>query len=259
MKAEALFLGSGSSMGIPVIGCPCDVCHSSSPFNRRLRPSLLLAIGKKRYVIDVGPDFRAQALQYGIDRLDGVLLTHSHYDHIAGLDELRIYYYREKKPVPCLVSPETLEEIKIRYHYIMPPHERDEAHVTKFKFHVLENDQGETTFEGLKLRYFSYHQKGMKVTGIRIKDFAYVVDILEYSEDIFTALEGVETLVIDGMAWNRTLAHLGIDEVIELVKKVGCQKTYLTHVAHETDHEQTQSKLPEGMQMAYDGLKLELW
>ncbi|MCB1074243.1 MAG: MBL fold metallo-hydrolase [Simkania sp.] len=259
MTAAALFLGTGASMGIPVIGCDCAVCNSSLPANKRLRPSLLLTIGDKRYVVDIGPDFRTQALQHQIDRLDGVIITHSHYDHIAGLDELRIYFFREKIPVPCLVSPETLEEIKIRYHYIMPPSQEDVSHVMKFDFQVLEGHEGETTFEGLSLRYFSYFQKGMKVTGIRIKDFAYVVDILEYPESIYKQLEGVQTLVIDGMTWERTAAHLGIQEVIEFAKKIGCEKTYLTHVAHETDHDVMNAKLPNGMEMAYDGLKIRLW
>lgn len=259
MTAEALFLGTGASMGIPVIGCTCAVCNSSSQHNRRLRPSLLLEVDGKRYVIDIGPDFRTQAITHGIERLDGVIITHSHYDHIAGLDDLRIYFFREKKPVPCLVSPETLEEIKIRYHYIMPPSQQDTSHVMKFDFQVLEGDFGETTFKGLPLRFFSYFQKGMKVTGIRLKDFAYVVDILDYPESIFQQLEGVKTLVIDGMTWERTAAHLGIVDVIEFAKKIGCERTYLTHVAHETDHDAMNAKLPKGMEMAYDGLKLQLW
>lgn len=258
MTSKAIFLGTGSSMGIPVIGCECSVCRSSSHFNKRLRSSLFLVIEKKRYLIDVGPDFRLQALKHQIHSIDGVILTHSHFDHIGGLDELRIFYYREKKEVPCLVSSETLEEMKVRYHYIISPSSRDREYVTKFKFQVLEQDRGEVMFEGLKLKYFSYFQKGMKVTGIRYRDFAYVVDILEYSKDFFIALEGVETLVIDGTAWKRTLAHLGIDEIIELTRKIGCKKTYLTHIAHEIDHERGEKKLPERMKMAYDGLKLEL-
>ena len=251
MTGEALFLGTGASMGVPVIGCNCSVCISSSPFNKRLRPSILLLIEGRQYLVDVGPDFRFQALKYDITHLDGVILTHSHYDHIGGLDELRIYYYRNQKPVPCLASPETLEEIKVRYHYVLTQ--------GKFNFQLTERDQGEMVFEGLDLKYFSYFQKEMKVMGLRLKDFAYVVDILSYEEDIFAALEGVKTLVIDGLAWERTSAHLGICEVIEFAKKVGCERTYLTHVAHETDHEAMNEKLPQGMNMAYDGLKLKLW
>lgn len=243
-------------MGVPVIGCNCSVCLSSSPFNKRLRPSILLLIEGRQYLVDVGPDFRFQALKYQIMHLDGVILTHSHYDHIGGLDELRIYYYRNQKPVPCLVSPETFEEIEARYHYVVS---QDKIRGEKFNFQLTEGGQGEMTFEGLDLKYFSYFQKEMKVMGLRIKDFAYVVDILNYEEEIFAALEGVKTLVIDGLAWERTSAHLGICEVIEFAKKVGCETTYLTHIAHETDHEAMNEELPQGMNMAYDGLKLKLW
>ena len=258
MKGECLFLGTGGSMGIPVIGCHCEVCGSSSLLNRRLRPSALLSLQEKYYLIDVGPDFRMQALKYHIEKLDGLFLTHSHYDHIGGLDDLRIYYFRQKKAIPCLLSRETLEEIKIRYHYMMPPSIKDKAHTTEFNFKILEKDRGEVFFENLQVQYFSYIQKGMKVTGFRFGNMAYVVDILDYSKEIFIALEGVETLVIDGMAWQETLAHLGIPQIIEIAQKIGAKKTYLTHVAHEVEHEQANKNLPEGVEMAYDGLKIGL-
>jgi phosphoribosyl 1,2-cyclic phosphate phosphodiesterase len=259
MKGEALFLGTGGSMGTPVIGCHCSVCKSSSPFNHRLRPSLLLTVENRRYLFDIGPDFRLQALKYGIEEINGVILTHSHYDHIGGLDELRIFYFRKQLPLPFLVSAETFEEIKLRYHYMMPSVQKQRAYPVQFDFQVLQEDQGFFEFENLPLSYFSYEQKGMKVTGVRIKDFAYVVDILTYPTTIFQSLKGVKTLVIDGTAWERTAAHLGITEIIEFAKKVGCKRTYLTHIAHEIDHEKVQTELPDGVQLAYDGLKLKLW
>jgi len=259
MTAQAVFLGTGASMGVPVIGCHCSVCASSSSFNRRMRSSLLLMVGNKRYLIDVGPDFRVQALRHHIDQLDGVLLTHSHYDHVAGLDDLRIFYLRQKKPLPFALSKETLKELQIRYHYIIHEKEKSGLFSMPFDFQVLEKEVGEMTFEGLDLKYFSYSQRGIKVTGLRFKDFAYVVDILDYDEAIFESLKGLTTLVIDGMSWERTDAHLGIFEVMELVKKVKCRQVYLTHVAHETDHQLTSEQLPQGIAMAYDGLKLRLW
>ncbi len=252
MKGTLLFLGSGGSLGIPVIGCSCEVCLSSSLFNQRLRPSVLLILGEKIYLIDAGPDFRIQALKYHIHKLEGVFLTHSHYDHIGGFDDLRIFYFHQKKALPCLLSRETFKQIKIRYHYLMPSEEKF------FHFKILEDDKGKVLFEDLQVRYFSYTQKGTKVTGFRFGNFAYVVDILDYSKEIFVALEGIEILVIDGMAWEKTQAHLGIHEVIEISQKVGAQKTYLTHVAHEIEHKKTNQKLPDGVEMAYDGLKIGL-
>ena len=255
---KLLFLGSGGSIGIPVIGCKCPVCTSKSSFNKRLRPSVLLTHNEKRFLVDIGPDYRTQALTYGIDHLDGLLLTHTHYDHIAGLDELRIYTFVQKKPVPCLLSRETLEELKIRYHYFLPPNEGDDVHETKLKFQVLEGDQGKTNFEGLPVTYISYDQLGMKVNGFSFGSFAYVTDVLNYREEIFEALQGIETLIISGRRWEQSKSHLSLEDAIKFSKKTGAKKTYFTHISHEIDHEETNQNLPEGFSLAYDGLELTL-
>lgn len=255
---KLLFLGSGGSMGIPVIGCKCAVCTSSSPYDKRLRPSVLITYKGKRYLIDVGPDYRMQALKYGIDSLDGLLLTHTHYDHIAGLDELRIYTFVQKKPVPCLLSRETLEELKIRYHYFLPPLEADDVHSTKLKFQVLEGDQGMTNFENLPVTYVSYDQLGMKVNGFRFDSLAYVTDILDFKDEIFDSLKGIETLIISGRRWEKSKAHLSLEEAMKFSKKTGAKKTYFTHISHEIEHKETQKNLPEGFFLAYDGLQLTL-
>lgn len=245
-------------MGIPVIGCSCEVCTSLAPKDKRLRPSVLLMVGDKRFLIDIGPDYREQALKYQIDTLDGLLLTHTHYDHVGGLDELRIYTFRQNKPVPCLLSRESLEELKIRYHYFLPLHEKDEVHATKLKFQVFENDHGETVFEGLKVSYFSYVQVGMKVNGLRLSNLAYVTDIMEYDEGVFKALEGIETLIISARRWEKSVAHLSIDQAMEFAKKTSAKKTYFTHISHEIHHEKTMKELPDGFALAYDGMELTL-
>src|SRR5690349_4696037 len=118
MKAKFLFLGTGGSGGVPLIGCTCDVCRSTSLFNKRLRSAGLLSVGEKHYLIDVGPDFRGQALTHHINRLDGVLITHAHADHIAGIDDLRAYYFLNSKKLSCLASQETFTEIKLRFPYL---------------------------------------------------------------------------------------------------------------------------------------------
>lgn len=249
---KLLFLGTGGSMGIPMIGCKCAVCTSSSSYNKRLRPSVLITKEKKRYLIDVGPDYRMQALKYGIDTLDGLLLTHTHYDHVGGFDELRIYPFVQQKPMPCLLSNKALEELKIRYHYLFSPSEE------MFKFQILEKEHGTVNFEGLPITYISYDQLGMKVNGFRLETFAYVTDILRFSEEVFPPLRGIETLVMSGRRWERSNAHLSLTEAIEFAKKTGAKKTYFTHIAHEIDHRDTNQKLPEGFSLAYDGLELSL-
>lgn len=243
-------------MGIPYIGCSCKVCMSTNVKNKRLRPSILIEKNEKRYLVDSGPDFRAQALKYQIDRIDGLLLTHTHYDHIAGLDELRIYTFIHKKPIPCLLSQESLQELKVRYHYFLPPHEKDDIYEPKLQFQILEGDRGETTFEGLDVVYCSYDQIGMKVNGFRFGTFAYVTDILDYKEEIFTTLKGAETLVISGRRWEKSKAHISMEEGIEIGKKIGAKKTFFTHISHEVEQNEMSAKLPDGFFLAYDGLEI---
>ncbi len=251
------FLGSGGSMGVPVIGCKCEVCHSKDIKNKRTRPSGLLQVNGKKILIDVGPDFHTQALKNDIDHLDGVMLTHTHYDHIAGLDELRIYYYRQKKALPCLVSKETLEDLKLRYHYFFSPKE-DEMHSAKLQFNILPKDFGEMEFCGLPIKYLSYKQAGMKVTGFRVGAFSYVTDIQEYSDDVIKALEGTKILVLSALRWTKSPVHFSLEEAINFAKKVGAEKTFFTHIAHDLDHEKTNQKLPGAMQLSYDGLEIIL-
>ena len=143
MIGKFLFLGTSASAGVPIIGCKCPVCTSSSPRNHRLRPAGLLQVAGRTLLIDVGPDFRQQALKYQIDAPDGLILTHTHYDHIAGIDELRVYYVRSKKPFPCLLSQESFEDLKRRYYYLFRP--SGEASTSPFWTEMRER----STFSGL--------------------------------------------------------------------------------------------------------------
>jgi phosphoribosyl 1,2-cyclic phosphate phosphodiesterase len=252
--ATLLFLGTGSSMGIPVIGCHCSVCNSSSKFNKRLRPSALISVENKKYVIDTTPDFRIQALTYGIESLDGVFYTHAHHDHTAGIDELRVFYLKSQTNMPCLLSKETADDLKKRFSYILKNSPEKRGLVARLKLHVLENAQGLIDFEGLCVQYMSYEQLGMGVLGFRFGNLAYVSDIKEYSESIFRELEGVETLVLSALRYEESKLHLSIDEAVSFAKKVGAKMTWLTHIAHEVEHESTNRLLPDNVQLAYDGL-----
>lgn len=255
--AKFQFLGTGASAGVPVVGCKCSICHSATLRNHRMRPAGLLQVGGKTLLLDVGPDFRQQALLYGIDRIDGLLLTHTHYDHIAGIDELRIFFVREKKAVPCLLSEESLEELKKRYEYLFHPAKEGESLTAKLDLKVLENDQGKTHFLGLKIGYLSFFQGGMKVTGFRIGNFAYVSDIREYESKVFDALEGVEVLVLSALRKEPSKLHFSLDEAIVFANQVKAKKTWLTHLSHAVDYEAVNRTLPSGIQLGYDGLELE--
>jgi phosphoribosyl 1,2-cyclic phosphate phosphodiesterase len=257
MSDKFLFLGTGASTGVPVIGCECGVCSSSSSYNKRLRPSGLVRIRGKAILIDVGPDFREQALKNKIYSLDGLLLTHTHFDHIAGIDELRVYYLQKRKPLPCLLSKETFDELKIRYYYLFRPIDTSPTLSAQLDLQVLQGDQGEIDFLGVKIGYFSYFQGAMKVTGYRIGDFAYVSDIRVYDEGIFERLSGVKTLVVSALREEAPIMMFSVDEAVAFSKKVGAKMTHITHMNHEVNYETVNRKLPPHIQLAYDGLEIE--
>jgi phosphoribosyl 1,2-cyclic phosphate phosphodiesterase len=253
---ELIFLGTGASAGVPLIGCHCSVCLSSSSFNKRLRPSVLIKVSGKTVVIDVGPDFRTQALLHRIDKLDGVLLTHSHYDHVGGIDDLRAFYFTQHNKLPCLLSQETFDELKIRCHYLMQPLKDGHTICAQLDFKVLEKDFGNVLFGGLHWQYMSYFQAKMKVTGFRLGNMAYVSDIREYTDELLHALKGVEVLILSALRDQPSHMHLSTAEAIDFAQKIGAKKTWLTHVSHEMDYEETNQKLPQNVRLSYDGLKI---
>lgn len=254
IKGHFLFLGSGGSMGVPVIGCHCQVCLSTSPCNKRLRPSGLIMVKNKKYLIDCGPDFRNQALLYHIENLDGLILTHAHHDHTAGIDELRVYYMRHKTSIACLASRETISDVKRRFPYIFESH--SDKLTAKIVMQELEGECGQTLFQGLDLSYFSYEQAKMKVNGFCLGNFAYVSDIKNYQESIFESLKGIDVLVLSALSRRSSPFHLNVDEAIAFSDKVGAKETWLMHIAHDLDHEETNAYLPPHVRMAYDGLEI---
>jgi phosphoribosyl 1,2-cyclic phosphate phosphodiesterase len=257
MKASFLFLGTSASAGIPMIGCKCEVCTSPLPENKRLRPAGLITIGQKQFLLDVGPDFHAAALKYQIDRLDGLLLTHTHYDHIAGIDELRIFYVNHQKAVPCLLSEESHEDLRKRYDYIFRTPSNGSSLNAQLTFQILKDKSGTVEFEGVPITYFSFAQIGMKVTGYRIGDFAYVSDIKDYDDSIFPHLVGVKTLVLSALKPEPSSYHLSFKEAVDFAEKVGAKQTWLTHVGHFYSHAEMNAKLPSHVQVARDGQKLD--
>ncbi|MFZ0564970.1 MAG: MBL fold metallo-hydrolase [Chlamydiales bacterium] len=256
MENEFLFLGTGGSEGIPSIGCQCPVCTSSDSHNKRLRPSGVVTIGSKRFLIDTGPDFRAQALLYQLNHLDGVLITHTHFDHVAGLDELRVYYLLHRTTLPVLVSETSFKDLKRRYDYFFRKKSWGMSLSAQLDFQVFKEDHGEIEFQEVPIRYVTYEQGGMPVNGFCFNNFAYVSDIKDYPETIFEQLHGTEILVISALRKSASMMHLSLEEAIAFSKAVGAKKTYFTHIGHELEHEQTNASLPEGFALAYDGLTL---
>ena len=256
-SGKLLFLGTGSSMGIPVIGCSCAVCKSNNQKNMRLRCSALCEIDNQHILIDCGPDFRYQALKYNIQNIDGLILTHSHNDHTAGIDELRVLCMKNRKPIPCLLSRDTQKDLKVRFNYLFEEKEPYAGLLSRFAMQEFERERGQVVFQGIRLNYFSYEQLGMRVDGIRFGDLAYVTDIKEYKETIFEDLKGIKTLILSALRFDSTKMHFSIDDAVAFVKKTGAKKTWLIHIAHELDHEKGNTYLPEDIKIAYDGLQLE--
>lgn len=259
MKAKStfLFLGTGGSMGVPIIGCDCHVCQSSLPQNKRLRPAALLSVGSHKIVIDCGPDFKEQALRSHLKMIDGLIFTHAHNDHTAGIDDLRVFCLRSGHPIPCLLSPEAADDIRRRFYYLF---EHDDVYSklkVRFEMNYFDQDRGHKEFLGMRIRYFSYKQVGMHVNGLRFGDLAYVTDIRDYPETVFEDLKGVETLILSALRFAPSPMHFNVDEAIDFAKRVGAKHTWLMHVAHELDHEKTNAYLPENIRLAYDGLQLE--
>lgn len=256
-KAKFTFLGTGGSMGIPIIACPCPVCQSDNPHNKRLRPSALIQVKDRNFVIDAGPDFRQQALRHRINHLDGVLFTHAHHDHSGGIDELRAYYIKKGVHLPCLMSKETLDEMIVRFHYVFTQETHKHKLVSRLNVKVIDDERGILDFEGLKIQYMTYEQMGMNVKGFRLGNLAYISDIRHYPESIYDDLKGVEILIISALRKEPSLIHFNVDEAVAFAQKLGVKQAWLTHIAHELDHEEANAYLPSNIRVAYDGLSFD--
>jgi phosphoribosyl 1,2-cyclic phosphate phosphodiesterase len=256
MKGKVQFLGTGASVGIPMIGCDCAVCTSKDPLNKRLRPSALVMINGKRILIDAGPDLRYQMLRVGVDHLDGLIMTHAHYDHTAGFDDLRPIYYKRRSPLPVLLSQETANDVRNRYFYLFGA-ALGQPHIDRFDLKILPEQIGKVEFEGFPISYITYEQGGMQVNGYRIGNVAYVSDIRHFESAIFDRIRRVKTLIVSALRFTPSPLHFSIDEAIEFAKDVKAETVWLTHISHELDHCRTNAYLPPHMRLAYDGLEIE--
>lgn len=216
----------------------------------------MVKVAGKVLLLDIGPDFRQQALKYRLDQVDGLLLTHTHYDHIAGIDELRVMNFHQKKPFPCLMSRESLEDLKRRYFYLFQPAKEGETRSTQLDCQILPKDSGEIDFLEIKIRYMSYYQGNMKVNGFRIGNFAYVTDIRRYEEGIFNELEGIETLVLSALRIEPSHVHFSLDEAAAFAHRIGAKKTWLTHLSHSVEYDDAIRVLPPDVKPGFDGLEL---
>ncbi len=253
---KVLFLGTGASTAVPVINCNCITCKSDSKYNKRLRPSILIDKNKKKILVDVGPDIRMQAVRYKIKRVDALILTHAHFDHMAGIDDLRIFNRIQKEPIRCYLLKETFKEVKIKYDHFFKKNLKHHTQGARFDFHVLDEKKQKFRFADISFEYFSFFQDSKKVLGIRVDDFAYITDIKKYDDEIFKRLTNLNILVLSALRHQKSDVHFNIKEALEFIKIIKPQKTYLTHLGHEIEYFKDSKKLLKNVQFAYDGLEL---
>lgn len=258
VKGKLIFLGTGDTEGIPSLFCSCSVCADGK--RQRLRSSVLIEWQEKRFVIDISPDFRQQILRAQVNHIDGIFLTHPHYDHIGGLDDLRSWYLERRSSLPVVVSKETYSKLgEIRSHLVtIPQHDQSLSAAMALDFQVLEKDYGYGHLEGLPYTYVSYYQKACKVTGFCFGNLAYLTDMSEYSDEIFDYLVGIDTLIISvgperlpDVFQGRKPSHLHLRQIEELVIRAGIKSCILTHISH---HMQKELLLMPQVVCAYDGM-----
>ncbi len=247
-------LGSGTSTGVPVVGCDCAVCRSTDPRNRRMRPGLRLELAGGSLIIDTSPDFREQALRFGIERVDAVLYTHSHADHVFGLDDLRIFNFRQRRSIPCFGSAETMNRMRQIFTYVF-----DDGQEGGGKPRLdLVAVRGPFDLLGESVVPIPVGHGDMEVFGFRVGRFACVTDVNFISEESFELLAGVELLVLSALRYRPHPTHFSLAESIAVAQRIGARRTLLTHIAHDIDHARPLVDLPAGIELGYDGLVVAL-
>lgn len=248
-----VLLGTGTSHGVPVIGCTCRVCTSSDPKNNRTRCSILVSSNGTSLVVDTSPDFRTQAIREGVERLDAVFYTHTHADHLHGIDDLR--QLSRTAPIPIYASSANLAEIEGRFPYIFreSPYRDSKPRISPIAFH-----DSPVSVAGLEVQPIPLYHGSMLVHGFRIGSFAYLTDCSAIPEESYDILAGVRVVVIDALRHKPHPTHFTVSEAIEAGQRIGAREIYLTHICHELEHAELARDLPDGVYPAYDGLRIEL-
>lgn len=249
------FLGTGTSQGVPLIGCPCEVCTSTDKRNKRLRSSIWVQARGVSVVIDSGPDFRYQMLRAGVKQLDGIVYTHGHKDHVAGMDDVRAYNFFTDQPVNLYATEETQQTLMREFSYVFA-----DVHYPGVPRVHLNSIYPSQPFEikGLMFTPILVKHMYMDVLGFRIGDFTYITDANYITPDELDKIRGSKALVLNALRHEKHPSHFTLNEAIAVAESTGVQNTYFTHISHQLGrHADVESQLPDGIHLSYDGLTLD--
>ncbi len=258
IRGQWILLGTGTSVGVPAIGCGCDVCTSGDPRNSRLRSATIVGLPEGNLLIDTPPDLRTQLLREGVGIVHAVAYTHAHADHLFGLDDLRLFPFYLGTPVPLYCEPKVEAVIRQAYSYAFD--DRPTTHtgaVPQLAIHSIDTQPFSVlgaTLVPLRFR----HGPRFEVLGFRIGDVAYCTDVSDIPDETWPRLKGLETLILDALRHRPHPTHFCLEQAIEAAQRIGAKRTYFTHLSHDFDYHTTNAALPPGMELAYDGLSLPL-
>lgn len=249
-------LGSGTSTGVPLVGCSCQTCLSTDSRDKRLRPSILVESDTTTVVIDTSADFRYQMLRENVQKIDAVVFTHHHFDHIGGFDDLRAFNFMLRKALPIYLMQETMDNLERTFIYAFTDTGQKGGGVPVVVQHIIDTATftvGDIDFMPIPM----LHGK-MRVNGYRIGNFAYCTDTNFISEESFALLHNLDILILDALRYEAHTTHFNVDQALAVAQRIGARQTYFTHIAHNIKHDDLESRLPPGVAICYDGLQLEV-
>lgn len=250
------FLGTGTSQGVPVIGCHCNVCTSTDSKDKRLRTSVLIETDDTTIVIDTGPDFRQQMLTHKVDKLDAIIFTHSHKDHVAGLDDIRAYNYLMGKPMEIYATTPTQDLLRKEFDYVFT--NQTYPGIPQMNLNTI-NGQDKFSINGIEITPIKVLHYKMEVLGFRIGDFTYITDANFIAPEELEKTKGSKVFVLNALRHEQHISHFTLGEAIEVAHKVKAEQTFFTHISHQLGtHAEVSETLPDNMKLAYDGLTLSL-
>lgn len=253
-KTRLTFLGTGTSQGVPMIGCGCEVCKSQDPRDKRLRASVLVEHEGLRVLVDAGPDFRYQMLRAGVSSLDAILLTHNHKDHTGGLDDIRAFNYHEKRATQIYCEKYVEESLRKEYSYAFEEIKYPGA--PEWDVHII--DENPFTIKGVEITPIRGRHFKLPVLGYRFGNIAYCTDMNHIPEEEYSKLQGLDHFIINCVRRGRHISHYSLEQAMEVAEKVGAKHSWLTHLSHQLPcHEELTKELPEGILPAFDGLVIE--